>query len=110
MRRSVPFLPNMVLHGLHGNAYYSGEILYMNWTHSLKTEKLLYLDAHYSGKSIPLKIPQRPLCENHLISSTQVCELNHKNHSYDEILLLIRLISFRRAVSALSSRSLLGVS
>ena len=24
-------LPNMVLHGLHGNARYSGEILYMNW-------------------------------------------------------------------------------
>ena len=34
-----PLLPNMVLHGLHGNAYYSGEILYMNWPHSLKTEK-----------------------------------------------------------------------
>ena len=32
-------LPNMVLDGLHGNAYYSGEILYMNWPHSLKTEK-----------------------------------------------------------------------
>ena len=36
-------LPNMVLHGLHGNAYYSGEILYMNWPHSLKTEKLVAL-------------------------------------------------------------------
>ena len=38
-----PLLPNMVLHGLHGNARYSGEILYMNWPHSKKTEKLVAL-------------------------------------------------------------------
>ena len=82
----------------------------VGWNWPLEVALLPLLDSRMQ-RSATCCIPAWPttrgeeeLCVRIIIFPPHLCDFfNHKNHSYDEILLLIRLISFRRAVSALSS-------